>query len=156
MTATDPHAALRRTIHDAFAHSKPPKEAVAAAAPGQPGYEERDQLRVAFHGQPWQRVPAALAQLHHDTLGFFTDEGFHHYLPAWLTGALEEETDLDFFTLQALVPPAEGAGRKEFEQRAALFDKAQRAAIAAFLGHLAQAPDDFDAADLAAAQGYWK
>ena len=152
----DNHAALRRTIQDAFAHSPPPKEAVAATAPSHSGHEERAQLRLAFHGQPWQQVPAALAQEHHDTLGFFTDAGFHFYLPAWMTGALEDGTDLDFFTLRALTPPQDAAGKLGLDRRAALFTHEQRAAVSAFLAHLAQAPDDFAADDLAAARGYWK
>ena len=78
-------------------------------------------------------MPVAVAQRHHDTLPFFSDEGFRHFLPAWLRGAPEPDTDLDFFALQELRPPPGVAERAASEGRVAGFSPEQRSAIAAFL-----------------------
>lgn len=146
-------AALRRTLEHAFAGTAPPPQPIPPAPVGHPGHEERQQLAAAFAGKSWRDVPVAVAQHHHDALPFFSDEGFRHFLPAWLRGALEPDTDLDFFALQELRPPPGVAERAAFEGRVAGFSPEQRAAIAAFLAHLA--PDDFDAEALAAARRFW-
>jgi hypothetical protein len=146
-------AALRRAIEHAFAGTVPPPQPVPPAPVGSSGHAERQQLAAAFVGKSWRDVSAAVAQHHHDTLPFFSDEGFRHFLPAWLRGALEPDTDLDFYALQALRPALGAAERPAFERRMAGFTAEQRAVIAAFLAHLA--PDDFDADALAAARSYW-
>lgn len=146
--------ALRRSIGEAFAGTAPPAQPVPQAAPGHSGHDERKLLAAALHGKAWTQVSASLAQEHHDTLPFFSEEGFRHYLPAWLTGALTEGNDLDSSALQALRPP-KGAEPAAFEHPNRGCSKAQRAALAAFLAHLARTPDDFDAAALAEARGYW-
>lgn len=104
--------ALKEQIHLAFTHIAPPPH----AGPGD--------FHYFVAGRHWVALPVAGLFLHRKALATLPPDVFVAYIAAFMCGALVDgpyEVDLLAVSLAALVP-----------EREALFDDAQRAAIARF------------------------
>jgi hypothetical protein len=89
-------------------------------------------------GKRWDEVPAAFVEFNSGSLSLLEPAALVAFLPAWLLLSMEtviEQSVLAEFTMYFLCPGSEDEGwqEEELQARVALFDSAQRTAVAEFL-----------------------
>ena len=98
-----------------------------------------DDVTTAFRGIRWQEVPARTIEQNRNGLPFFSPEGLHYYLPAFMVYGLQnlQNSDVVFNTIIGLKPS------EQMRLTSRRFSKAQSDAVKSFLEALA-ALDDGD------------
>ncbi|WP_193366904.1 DUF6714 family protein [Pelagibius marinus] len=91
-----------------------------------------------FYGAPrWQDLPGDFLVRNYAAPSFFSAEGFRYYLPAFMVWSLKHAESPEYLaeaTLRAFDPGEAEAPLHDFAvSKFALFDTAQRRAVAAFL-----------------------
>lgn len=91
-----------------------------------------------FYGEPdWRDLSETFLLRNYAAPSFFSAEAFRYYLPAFMVWSLKNAESPEYLaeaTLRAFDPGPEGAPLHAFQvSKFALFDPAQRTAIAAFL-----------------------
>lgn len=162
---------VRRLIREAFANADmPPSWALRGSDEG----DEPFLLEAEFKHVPnWTRVDAKFLDQapggFSTALGFFSDEAFRYYLPAYLLADMDgalEQTDLVFYLcggfgarrLERVNPRRYGARTwlDDARHRFSTFDANQARAIIAYLGWRAgRAGDASDIEDIEATISFW-
>ncbi|MEO3427967.1 DUF6714 family protein [Pelagibius sp. CAU 1746] len=99
----------------------------------------RDDNDIAeFYGAPrWQDLPGDLLVRNYAAPSFFSAAGFRYYLPAFMVWSLQNAESPEYLaeaTLRAFDPGPQSDPLHAFQaSKFALFDSAQRRAVAAFL-----------------------
>jgi hypothetical protein len=120
----------------------------------------RDDNDIAeFYGAPrWQDLPGDFLVRNYAAPSFFSPAGFRYYLPAFMVWSLQNAESPEYLaeaTLRAFDPGVPGDPLHDFQaSKFALFDAAQRRAVAAFLAAFRGEPDLGEIAE--AALKYWK
>jgi hypothetical protein len=97
---------LKHQIEEAFASVPYPGDERIAYAPNA---WECEELNADFRGLHWTNIPRDVLRRHSDDLALFSTGGFHFYLPAYLSAALDDFWDVRGFVLSHLTPPAVSA-----------------------------------------------
>jgi hypothetical protein len=127
---------VRESIESAFSDVPYPGDDQIATHQDCPECED---VRQHFRGATWRGHTVAELQQYQSVLPLFTPAALQYFLPAYMLaslGAWSEADMIPFSILQVCLPspPDEDAGlRHHREGRFAVFTRAQRAAIAAFL-----------------------
>lgn len=117
---------------------------------------ERDDVERAFKGKHWREVlayPVEFLRYHNSALSFFTPEGYHFYLPAYLIATAENYAQVDVVS-DAVVFSLKSDGRTPeslafYQERMKMLTSAQRKAIKSFLEFLrGQHPGDDPLGDI--------
>lgn len=102
-----------------------------------------------FRGKSWKGHPAEQLRYHHtDALGLFSPEGYHYYLPAFLTAVLQGEYDIGWYIGFSLERGSENSTIKGktkeqfFIERMKLFSKEQCVVLLEFFGYLIESNQD--------------
>jgi hypothetical protein len=137
---------LRDLIVKAFAgRSYPGDDRIALSDPRHPGYEGH-RVAAFFRGKDWREVAAHGLETGYEgdptaALRFLRDEGFHYYLPAFLTIALDPHAgDIADAVAYALTAPGSGPAedRPQFQARMGRLSHEEKKAVTAVLRHLAE------------------
>jgi hypothetical protein len=103
----------------------------------------------SLYGIPhWREVPDRVVEYEYAALFFLSPAGFRHFLPAYMSYALRHPTTdqpVVGSTVFALTPMPEEPTRTFSLSKFSLFDRAQQAAVVAFLESMAE-HEDVDAA----------
>ena len=120
------------TIREAFDGVPLPKT-IRTIAPHE--CPECNDLAEALLGHPYHSLQKSVVDSFYEALPLLSPQALHHYLPAWLLRALENPSgDVMEFTIYHLSPSQKNIAKSKvyFEERFAVFDSAQRMAIASF------------------------
>lgn len=130
---------LREKIVSAFAEVEYPGDSFLVDMNPHGFNHEQEDLLNAFRGKHWRDL--TLKELHNTGLFFFTPQGFHYFLPAYLIVSIEDYEDADvlpFETISSLQSElsAESGRTDKFERTVRLFTPSQREAIREFLMYM--------------------
>jgi hypothetical protein len=101
-------------------------------------------LRGAVHGLTWVEFDGNLVFEYFDALPLFSPQGYHYYLPAYLTYAAENflpyDNSIIEFLIYSLRPSEEDWSKRFYQERKELFSQPQRKMILHFLDNVIQEP----------------
>jgi hypothetical protein len=100
--------------------------------------EECEQVAAVLRGLHWTDVTVALVFKVRDAMPLLSRAAFRHYLPAFMTCAIEDRDAVDVMWLSLVLQLKPRRGT-DFEARVSGFSKPQSDAIAAFLEWQAEA-----------------
>ncbi len=133
---------LRTQIEAAFGSVDIPAPE-ALLLDGYRGSEDALELQAAFAGKHWRALGLKELFYHREMVIALSGLGYQAYLPAYLIAALEKNEpygdDLREYLLNGLRPLSDQPRHiAETRARLSALDPAQKAAVAAVLGHLAE------------------
>lgn len=155
LSCTNPDALIRE-IGEAFDHIPKPPRITLQVARGIDDYvpdDELDELRDPNEGSRWQDLPSTVVEEYWDVHPFLCPIGFRYYLPVFMIWTIKNHRQsalsIPQWTISSLDCPD--------DEKLALLDQRQRAAISNFLKYAIEHLDPFDAecAD-EVYEGLWK
>ena len=127
-------AALRDRIRAAFPDTVQSGSVTPADEETDEDLDETRALYVALRGRKWSDIPASFIKEYAYSIPLLTEESFVMFLPAWLTGALDDQE-----TRRAMVytfsPDRRDEDTSFMDRRVQRLSGAQKEAIRAFLSH---------------------
>ena len=115
--------------------------------------DECDGIRKAFDRQAPFSLPADVLEYHYDSLPMMTPEAFHHFLPAYLTFAIDHPDSLVAqFAWFSLSPPELNGF---YAERFGRFSEAEKAVVLQVAEYLINADNDLGSEEVARARRYW-
>jgi hypothetical protein len=114
--------------------------------------EEPAEYTIMFRGCHWQTLDTFFLSRNHSALSFFTDAGFHYFLPAYMLAQLRDEADDICFRLYYGLTDNTDLDEDSLKLFST-FTKQERAAVYDFLCHV---KSEYDAEDIEKAiKNYW-
>lgn len=127
--------------------------------------DEPAEYALEFRGLDWRTLHPEFLAYHYPSLSFFPDEAFRYFLPAFLRADLmapelegtASGAEPTFHLTHGLVASKSTAGERERAvRRLSRFTPPERAAIVAYLEHVAHEPESMRADIEEALQGFWR
>jgi len=121
---------VQQIIRNVFANVQYPGDNRLGAPDGR---DDGEEVTEWLRGKDWHSLKSN--ELWPSALYYMTAEAYHYYFPAYLLGAMEENSgDVIDSLLHRLTPPSEAdAAVDDFEERYSRFAPAQKKSIVAFL-----------------------
>lgn len=124
--------ALQKSIAEAFA-SVPHPGSAGLLSGSHPGCQDCQSIDQDFKQVAWQETPPELIDLHFDKLPLFSPQAYQHFLPAYMTRALETPGSMVWeFTFYNL-----SSNPKDLSKGVELFNRAQVQTVIDYLSYVA-------------------
>lgn len=97
-------------------------------------FDEEQALYGALHGKKWSEIPSSFIKSYSYSIPLLTEEAFGIFLPAWLSGALDDQ-EVRRAVVYAFSPHRRDEDASFMNRRVQPLSGPQKEAIRAFLAH---------------------